>query len=151
VKVVTGDLVKLAESGAFDAIVHGCNCQCVMGAGIAKTIRARFPEAFEADRATTRADRAKLGEVSLALIERGAVRFHVVNAYTQFHWRGPPSRVDYDAVARAMAKVKQRFAGQRIGYPRIGAGLAGGDWSRLAGIIDEALAGEDHTLVEFSG
>ena len=45
----------------------------------------------------------------------------------------------------------RRFDGQRIGYPRIGAGLAGGDWSEIAGIIGEELEGQDHTLVEFDG
>jgi hypothetical protein len=45
--------------------------------------------------------------------------------------------------------VKRRFAGNRIGYPKIGAGLARGDWSVIAPIIDEQLAGEDHTLVEY--
>jgi len=53
---------------------------------------------------------------------------------------------------RAGRHIEQRqFAGRRIGYPRIGAGLAGGDWQRIAAIIDEELAGEDHTLVEFDG
>jgi hypothetical protein len=45
--------------------------------------------------------------------------------------------------------VKQRFGGRRIGYPKIGAGLARGDWALLARIIDEELAGEDHTVVEY--
>ena len=29
----------------------------------------------------------------------------------------------------------------------IGAGLAGGDWSRISAIINKELEGEDHTLV----
>ena len=37
----------------------------------------------------------------------------------------------------------------RIGYPKIGAGLAGGDWSIIEKIIDEELQGTDHTLVIF--
>ena len=46
--VVDGDLIKLALNGTFDVIVHGANCQCTMGAGIAKAIKATFPEAYEA-------------------------------------------------------------------------------------------------------
>lgn len=148
-KVMTGDLLELAVGGAFDVIVHGANCQCVMGAGIAKAIREQFPEAFEADLATTKGDRGKLGSISIADIVRGSTRFAVVNAYTQFHFRGAGVRVDYDAIARAFRRVKVSFAGRRIGYPRIGAGLGGGDWNRIAAIVDEALEGEDHTLVEF--
>lgn len=47
---VQGDLIELALNGVFDVIVHGCNCQCTMGAGIAKSIRAKFPEACEVRR-----------------------------------------------------------------------------------------------------
>ncbi len=47
-----------------------------------------------------------------------------------------------------MGEVKTRFAGRRIGYPKIGAGLAKGDWDIIAQIIDAELADEDHTLVE---
>ena len=86
-KNVRGDLIKLALDGHFDVIVHGCNCQCVMGAGIALSIRNTFPEAFAADLATSKGDRAKLGTISVAAVERGGHSIAVVNGYTQFHWR----------------------------------------------------------------
>jgi O-acetyl-ADP-ribose deacetylase (regulator of RNase III) len=143
-----GDLLDLAAQGHFDVIVHGANCQCVMRAGIANAIRIAFPEAYAADRATRRGDRAKLGSISVAEVVRDAIRFQIVNAYTQFDYRGRGTRVDYDAVRSAMKLIKQRFHGVRIGYPRVGAGLGRGDWGRIANIIDEELQGEDHTLVE---
>lgn len=149
-KAVRGDLLQLALAGEFDVIVHGCNCQCTMGAGIAKAIRATFPEAFEADLATEKGSAAKLGTISWAEVERGGQRLVVVNAYTQFHYRGRSPHVDYAAVASSMRAVKERFSGKRIGYPRIGAGLGGGDWERIAGIINAELREEDHTLVEFA-
>lgn len=147
-KTLVGDLIDLARHGAFDVIVHGANCQSTMGAGVAKAIRAAFPEAYEADLATPKGDRSKLGTISVARVRRGPVEFAIVNAYTQFDYRGAGVRVDYEAVRRAMTAVRAQFAGRRIGYPRIGAGLGGGDWSRIADIIDQALSGEDHTLVE---
>jgi O-acetyl-ADP-ribose deacetylase (regulator of RNase III) len=45
--------------------------------------------------------------------------------------------------------VKQAYAGCRIGYPALGAGLAGGDWTLIAAIIDEELTGEDHVFVQW--
>ncbi|MEM6927397.1 MAG: macro domain-containing protein, partial [Myxococcota bacterium] len=150
-KVVRGDLLALAQQGRFDVIVHGCNCQVAMGAGIAKSIRDRFPEAWEADRATAKGDPAKLGTVSVAEVARDGTTFTVVNAYTQDQWRGRGRKVEYGAVRAAMMEVRNRFSGRRIGYPRIGAGLAGGDWGVIARIVDDVLEGEDHTLVEFDG
>lgn len=145
-KIMQGDLLKLGAQGAFDVILHGANCQCVMGAGIARGIRFRFPEAYDADQATRKLDPgAKLGDISWA--RSGELR--VVNAYTQLDYRGPLPRVDYEAVRSCMRRVKAEFSGLRIGYPRIGAGLAGGDWEVIAAIIDEELDGEAHTLVEY--
>lgn len=70
-----------------------------------------------------------------------------MNGYSQFDYRGRGVLVDYEAVRGVMREVKRRFGGQRIGYPEIGAGLARGDWATISAIIDEELAGEDHTLV----
>ena len=67
-QVIRGDLIALAQDGHFDVIVHGCNCQCTMGAGIAKAIKEAFPEALEADKGTTKGDRNKLGTLSTASI-----------------------------------------------------------------------------------
>ncbi len=144
-----GDLVQKALNQEFDVIVHGCNCQCTMGAGIAKTIKQKFPAAYEADLQTTSGDRAKLGTISLARVMVGDKDLTVVNAYTQFEWHGTGVKVDYDAVRAVFRLVKNQFSGLRIGYPAIGAGLAGGDWQVISTIIEEELAGENHVFVEF--
>jgi O-acetyl-ADP-ribose deacetylase (regulator of RNase III) len=149
VKVVRGDLVKLALGGHFEVIIHGCNCQCVMGAGIAKAIKQAFPEAYKADHATPKGSRAKLGSLSTATVERSGRKVTIINCYTQFHWRGAGVLVDYIAVRSVLRRVKVMLPGRTIAYPKIGAGLANGDWSIIASIIEEELAGEDHTLVEY--
>jgi O-acetyl-ADP-ribose deacetylase (regulator of RNase III) len=148
-KVIRGDLVTLAIAGRFEVIIHGCNCQCAMGAGIAKAIKRAFPEAYDADKATAKGSRSKLGSLSTVTVERGDRKFDIVNGYTQFHWRGSGVLVDYAAVRSVMRQVKAMFPGRTIAYPMIGAGLAKGDWSIIATIIDEELSGENHTLVEY--
>lgn len=146
-KTIQGDLLKLATQGVFEVIVHGCNCHHQMGAGIAKSIRAAFPAAYDADLKTEKGSRDKLGTYSSARIDLHDHALTVVNAYTQFHWRGPGVKADYDAIRAVFSRISQDFDGQRIGYPMLGAGLAGGDWQTIAAIIDEQLAGQDHTLV----
>jgi O-acetyl-ADP-ribose deacetylase (regulator of RNase III) len=147
-KRVEGDLLALALEGRFDVIVHGCNCQHTMGAGIAYSLRTTFPEVYEADLSTPKGDREKLGTIVPVPVSRDGVSFTVVNGYTQFHYRGDGVLVDYEAVRKVMRAVKEQFTGKRIGYPRIGGGLARGDWSLISAIIRRALDGEDHTLVE---
>jgi len=148
-RTIHGDLLQLALDGRFDVIVHGCNCQCQMGKGIALSIKQRFPEAYAADCATQKGDPTKLGTISIADIRRGTRAFHIVNGYTQFHWRGEGVKADYTAIRMVMKAVKDKFAGKSIGYPKIGAGLAGGDWEIIASIIEEELSDEDHTFVEY--
>ncbi|ATE71632.1 phosphatase [Lysobacter capsici] len=150
-KIVKGDLLQLAADGHFDVIVQGCNCQCRMRRGIALSISERFPAARDADLRTEPGSRAKLGGYSQATVSENGHEFVVVNAYTQFDWQGEGVLADYDAIERAMRAIAREFHGRRIGYPLIGAGLARGDWGRISAIIDAALAGEDHTLVEFTG
>lgn len=148
-KIIQGDLIKLALAGEFDVIVHGCNCFCTMGAGIAKTIKQKFPAAYQADLATTKGEKSKLGQISHATVELSTSKLIVVNGYTQYHWKGYGVKADYLAIQQVFKAIKNNFLGLRIGYPAIGAGLAGGNWAIIAKIIEEELAGENHTFVEY--
>lgn len=148
-KVVRGDLIQIACDGKLDVIIHGCNCFCTMGAGIARAIATEFPEALEADKQTKSGDIKKLGNFSKATISRKEHLITIINGYTQYHFAGQKVLVDYEAIRKVFSKVKKTFTGKRIGYPKIGAGLGGGDWKQIEKIINEELSGEDHTLVLF--
>jgi len=121
-----------------------------MGKGIASTIKRVFPEAYTADR-ETRAGASKLGTFSHATVVRPKGRITIVNAYTQDRFNPKYSKgksmADYRAITDVMKSIKVAFHGFRIGYPKIGAGLARGDWNKISEIIDRELEGEDHTLV----
>ena len=140
----------MALKGYFDVIVHGCNCYNTMGAGIALSIKKVFPEAYAEDCKTVRGDRNKLGSISTATIQRNGRQLTIVNAYTQYRYRGEGVLVDYDALRSSFAEIKSQFSGSRIGYPLIGAGLARGNWEQIELIICEELAGENHSLVEYN-
>lgn len=148
-RIVNGDLINLALQGKFDVIIHGCNCFCSMGAGIAHSIQAQFPEAYAADLMTTKGDRNKLGYFSSATVLENGHNITIVNGYTQFQYSGALTLVDYDAVENLFRRIKKEFSGKRIGYPRIGAGLAGGNWEKIEHIINKELDQEHHTLVNY--
>lgn len=144
---VKGDLIKMAIDGEFDVIIHGCNCFCTMGAGIAKNIKKQFPEAYQKDLETAKGEKSKLGEISWVKTMNESLI--VVNGYTQFNWIGNGRKADYEAIREVFQKVKENFTGLKIGYPAIGAGLAGGDWEIISEIIEQELKGENHTFVEY--
>jgi len=142
-------LLKLAKEGRFDVIVHGCNCFCTMGAGIAKHIKQSFPAAYAADLETRKGNRDKLGACTFAIVDISGGSLTVVNAYIQYQFRGSGVKADYDAIRSCMKWIGEKFPGQRIGLPKIGAGLAGGDWCVIEKIIEEELGSREVTIVEY--
>ena len=146
-KTIKGDLIKLAKDGTFNVIGHGCNCFCTMGSGIAKSIKQNFPQAYDADLKTRKGNKKKLGTCTFATIN--PLDLIVVNAYTQFQYGRDRVHADYDAIRSCMSWIVESFPRSRIGLPKIGAGLAGGDWNRIYRIIEEEMSEVDVTIVEY--
>jgi len=153
--IIEGNLIEMADSGEFDAIMHGCNCFCTMGAGIAKNIRDRWPEVYDIDRQTVRGATDKLGKFTFAVVKtRANTILTVFNLYTQYRYGmkyGPP--FDYDAFTNALRGLKPLFVGENytVGMPMIGAGLAGGDWRIISEIIEEEFQNVNYNIVRYHG
>ncbi len=148
IKYVDGDLLKLADEGYFDVIAHGCNCFCVMGSGIAPQIKAKYPEAYAVDCETTAGDIKKLGTITYTKNTTPIV----VNIYSQYDTKGRRQGkmdLDYDALRSGIKAMKEKFSGKRFGLPKLGAGLAGGDWDIIEQIIKEEMMGEYVTIVNY--
>ena len=88
----------------------------------------------------------KLGTISYAEVETITSKLIIVNAYTQFKF-GSGLQTDYEAVRSCFKIIKNKFGELKIAYPKIGAGLGGGDWDIISKIIEEELAGTQHYLV----
>jgi len=159
IKTIKGNLITLAEQGEFDVIVHGANCFHAMGGGIAKQLADKYPQVEEADRQTEFGDRNKLSSYSKATIEVNDHLFLVLNAYTQYKWSSGSDVFEYDAFQKFLNSITPYIqtynAGGKlnIGFPQIGAGLAGGDWNRISKMIEkfseEVACYADVTVVEY--
>lgn len=124
----TGNLLDATEP----AIVHGCNAQGVMGSGVAKAIRDKWPEVYETYRLHHVTRRLWLGSV----IRVRTPEFVILNAITQHQYGRDGSKyVSYDAVAEAFSRINEMGDGP-VALPLIGAGLGGGKWSILSAIIE---------------
>lgn len=126
----------------IDYILHGCNAKGVMGSGVAKIVKERFPKAYD-EYAQWCYKGFRLGQV---LIVPTNGKF-IINAVTQQNYGkvaeqlGPnPKRyVSYDAVAEIMNNLNLTLSGSVIAMPTIGASLGGGDWNVIAAIIESEL------------
>ena len=146
---VNGDLIALAQSGQFDAIAHGCNCFCSMGAGIALQMAKAFnADDFSLEDPIHRGDIDKLGRIECHPIPIGEDEsVLVINCYTQFN---PGADLDYIALTLCMRKINRCFTGKTIGLPMIGAGIAGGDWEKIEAIIRAELKDCNTVIVKYN-
>jgi len=161
-KKIKGDLITLAKSGEFDIIVHGCNCFHTMNSGIAGQIKREWPMALRVDEEFSEyGDFLKLGTATHCIqkLDNGDY-LGIFNAYTQFKYgkgNGAYDKdvlVDYNALRNAFALIIASIPKKRpmrVGIPKIGAGLAGGDWDYIEPCIEERFAKTIHelTLVEY--
>ena len=141
---VKGDLLELAEEGSFDVILHGCNCFHAMGGGIARQIAKQYPGALEADKRTVKGD--KLGTFSSHVTDK----FVILNCYTQLEISSGEDVFDYDSFEKCLWSARELYHGKRFGMPKIGAGLAHGDWRRILKIIESVMWYENVTIVELA-
>jgi O-acetyl-ADP-ribose deacetylase (regulator of RNase III) len=149
-----GDLLQLADQGEFDVIIHGCNCFHTFGAGIAYQILRKWPAAYLEDVKTSKGGRLKLGRFSSITQSTSCGKLiTIINAYTQYEVGGNKVNADYDAIRSVFERVYQLYGKSklRFGIPKIGAGLAGGDWNIIEKIINDVMAGERVTCVLYNG
>ena len=134
----TGNIVDV-ESGF---ILHGCNAQGVMGSGVAKALRDKYPEIYEPYRKYCQESKISeiLGKIFCHSISQSLC---IGNAITQeYYGRDGRKYVSYDALDRVFRQISE-FPGleilQKIHMPKIGSGLGGGNWKVVEAIANHHL------------
>lgn len=134
-----GDLFASTEG----AIAHGCNCQGVMGSGVAKIVKEKFPEAYKKynDLCSSLSSKSLLGRAQEIYIEsRGSFLY---NIFTQDMYGSLVKRyVSYDAISDGFLSMFDHMnqTNQNIvNIPKIGAGLGRGEWDIIESIIISSL------------
>jgi len=134
IKYIQGDLLKAPEI----VIIHGCNCKGVMGSGVAKLIKEQHPLAFKEYRKVFEETGLFLGDVIWVHSNNKII----ANCLTQQDFGTDKVQVDYDAVECCMTEINRNCIVHGItavAMPKIGAGLAGGDWNIIEKIIETSL------------
>jgi O-acetyl-ADP-ribose deacetylase (regulator of RNase III) len=132
--------VRLIGEGHKVVLLHGCNCFHTMGGGIALYLKNKYPEIYEADLITKYGDREKLGGFSYEEINNNLT---IANCYTQHGYGNDRVYVESDAIFNSVSRVCEYYPNHYILMPKIGCGLAGGDWKEIKPIINSALKNKD--------
>ena len=129
IEYVEGDLLASRET----VIAHGCNARGVMGSGIAKSIRNEYPSTYSDYRAKYESTGLELGDV---VVTRTLERT-ILNIISQEYYGRDPHvmYVSYDAIKKAILRINE-MGYMRVGFPKIGAGLANGNWETISNIIE---------------
>ena len=118
---------------------NAVNCVGVMGAGVAKHFKARFPEMFEDYRRRCAAGQLRMGEPDLWL-NPDAGGAHVLNFPTKQHWKDPS---DWEGIQRGLEQLRIIVNDGRIeslAVPALGCGLGGLAWDEVKHTLADTLS-----------
>lgn len=147
IKHVKGDIF---ESGA-DVILHQVNCKGVMGSGVAKQVKEKYPDVYLEYLRWCRNPTMKeklLGQVQILDIGDSKL---IVNMFAQdgFGW-DERCYTNYDALKSYLKQVNTHFASRTVAIPyKMSCDRGGGDWSIVSKMIEETLTDCDVTLYEY--
>lgn len=119
-------------------IIHQCNCQGVMGSGVARAISSKWPIVKSAYIAhcSGKTPSELLGTFCDVEVDKNIV---VVNCLSQLDYGYDGRRyTDYNAMRKVMIEVYEKYfeTGKNFYAPYlIGCGLGGGDWDDVSRIM----------------
>ena len=129
IEIVNGDLLEAKEN----LIVHQVNCFGVMGAGVAKQIKEKWPEVYDGYYELCKANSHYRTEL-LGCVYWKCVGYnkYIGCLFGQYGLSNNGKRAtDYPSLKEGLLKVRDFSEGGRcsVAMPYgIGCGLAGGDW-----------------------
>ena len=143
------------ESGA-DVICHQVNCQGVMGSGIAKQVRNKYPEIYKAyiklcDTCKTKKS-LLLGTAHLVIKDDGK---YIANLFAQENYGyNKKCYTDYNALKECLINIKNFSSGKVVAIPYLmGCYRGGGDWNIVYKMIEDIYSDIDCDVLicEYNG
>jgi O-acetyl-ADP-ribose deacetylase (regulator of RNase III) len=141
IKYIKGDATEpIIHEGKYSVICHCCNAIGAWGKGFVVPLGKKYPRAkeryFEFIKASNKDNR--LGSVSFAKVADNVIVANIIGQYDIYPKNGKIP-LDYEALEKGFKFIIEMFEMHRmpltIHMPKIGCGLAGGDWNRVENII----------------
>lgn len=124
-------------------ICHVCNDIGAWGAGFVLAISKRWKKPELYYRQWSKEKGLKLGQVQIVPVGNGIIVANMIAQHGIYKSNGNiPLR--YSSLRKCLASLQQVSSNSTIHMPRIGCGLAGGDWNTVEKIIKEELP--DHEI-----
>lgn len=136
---------KDITDATFGFVCHQCNCQGVMGAGVALAIRRKWPIVYSEYRTAYTQNKLKLGNVIFVMITNN---LYIANLCGQDRYGRNALYTDYQALDKAIHRVSWIREKMNkiinsllpVYFPNhMGCALAGGDWNIVLKIIEKHI------------
>lgn len=124
-----------------DIIAHQVNCQGVMGAGLAKQIKTKYPIVYQEYLQLYKRQRPVelLGQCLAVPVNNSDI--FVANLFGQLSYGKGTRQTDYEALEKSLKQLKEFMVTSNLhslALPHnLGCGLAGGDWNIVRKMIEK--------------
>ena len=153
VKIVVGDLLEAFDKGEVDVMGHVVNCQGVMGSGIAKSIRERYPKVYQyyVELHYDFTDKGELLGGAQPIYLDGEKS--VWNLFAQFRYGSGTRDLNYGAIGNCLKEMANDLdVDSKIGFPfKMGSDRAKGDWNIVLEMIEFYFKDHDVTIYRLEG
>lgn len=123
-----GDIFSVQQQ----AVAHGVNLKGVMGSGIAKTVRERYPEVDEAYRKAAKSGELEAGGCLPVVSHDGTL---ILNLATQIKTGSNASLELIEKSLPLMYDFLEENGYTEVALPQIGSGIGGLNWGRVRNLI----------------
>lgn len=154
IRYIEGDATDPVGSGR-KVIVHICNDSGKWGKGFVLAISRRWKEPELVYRESFNdSPQPALGDVQFVRISDSISVANLIGQHGIVTRAGETPPIRYDAIRAGLMKVavQARADGASVHMPRIGCGLAGGEWAKVEPIVAESLVGQgvEVTVYDYS-
>lgn len=129
-----GDLCEAHEP----VIIQGCNAQGVMGSGVAKALRNKFPQVYTEYMTEHRREKLRLGYVVATKIHPSKWICSIISQRT--YGTDGKKYAQYSALVKGFTEVRRlcyESCFHTIATPMIGCGLGGLQWEFVSELLEE--------------
>ena len=148
--------IKHINGNIFDSdvniICHQCNCMGVMGSGVAKQVKDKYPRVFEKYKDACEKDLVKLGSCQVVAIDDTKTKC-VANLFGQWNFGGDGKRyTSYDAIYSALEKLAdycKRKNVQSVAFPyKMSCDRGGASWNIIYAMIEDVFKDNENIIIE---
>ena len=135
-------MIEYTHGNIFDAdveaLVNPVNCVGVMGAGLAKQFKSRYPGNYKRYKEACRAGRVIPQEMFISPINMANPKY-IINFPTKRHWKDKSQRLDIKHGLAAMRRNVDELGIKSLAMSALGCGLSGLSWEIVKDLIEKVL------------